>query len=371
VVSGRADDDERGVGLATGQRFRGAQPTPGGAGGRGEGSRRDHGVGVEHPATTARELREGIDVALVVHEGELGLRRVTTAVPRDGIVEVRVGHPGDRGLHPADAFGMTAARVVGVGVGRYDDEQTRRHRRPVDPRFQLAAGATDDGSRRSITRGIRRRRPKRRPASIRPSSSPMSAPTSTTTRKVFGIAPAKYASAARSMVRCTRKTGDDRTRPQRRVAQQHGEAQEREQVGGAVHLVDVSRERAEHEPRAHQPADRGTRAPLRGVAPVVAREARTERSDQDHCGHAVDQLFTGDGHHDALDIAELGDRLRVRDAPHEEHWAAKDQELPPGREAPAREAEVARTDHCDQGHPEGQGHRHRDPAEVPLRLPPP
>ena len=135
VVAGRSDDHERGLGLAGGQRLRRAEPTPGGAGGRGEGSLRDHSVGIEHPATTARELGQRVDVALVVHERELGLGRVTPAIPRDRIVEVGVGHAGDRGLDPADAFRMSAAGVVGVGIGRHDDEQTRRHRRPVDPRF--------------------------------------------------------------------------------------------------------------------------------------------------------------------------------------------------------------------------------------------
>ncbi len=50
---------------------------------------------------------------------------------------------------------------------------------------------------------------------------------------------------------------------------------------------------------------------------------------------------------------------------------AEHQELPPGREAPAREAEVAGTDQRDQEHAERQRRRHRHPAEVPLRLTPP
>ena len=150
VVAGRADDDERGLGLAAGQRFRR----------RAAHTRRRGWPRRRIPSATTvsassipppprANSAERVDVALVVHEGELGLRRVAAAIPHDGIVEVRVGHAGDRSFHPADAFRMTAAGVVGVGIGRNDDEQTRRHRRPVDPRFrwQQARPTTARGGR--------------------------------------------------------------------------------------------------------------------------------------------------------------------------------------------------------------------------------
>ena len=55
--------------------------------------------------------------------------------------------------------------------------------------------------------------------------------------------------------------GEDRAGPQGDVAEQHGQAEERHQVGGAGHLLDVARQRAEHETRADETTDRGAAAP--------------------------------------------------------------------------------------------------------------
>ena len=57
VVTGWAHDDERGVGVAVGERLDRVQATPRGARRRRERSRGDDGVGVEQPATIRARTR--------------------------------------------------------------------------------------------------------------------------------------------------------------------------------------------------------------------------------------------------------------------------------------------------------------------------
>ena len=207
--------------------------------------------------------------------------------------------PASYGLDPTDAFGVAAPGVVRVGIGRDDDEQARRHREPG----QLVAGVTVDGSRRSITRGIRRRSPRRRPASISPSTTPMSAPTSISDAERGRQLAGEVRQRGEVDGEVHEEARDDRSRSQRHVAEQHREAEERQHVGGAGHLLDVTRQGAEHDARADEPADRGTGAPLRGVAPVASRDPRRDGADEDDRGQPVHELLARHRHHDALDVA--------------------------------------------------------------------
>ena len=168
-----------------------------------------------------------------------------------------------------------------VGAG-WDDDQEDASSRDRRGSVRTGAAATVDGSRRSMTRGTRRRRPRRRPASMRPSSRPTSAPTSTThAERVAGSAPAKNASAARSMVRCTRKPGMIEPERKRRVAEQHREAEERRRCSSR-------RSSARRGPAAAlntSPAP--TRPPIAGPCPSrrcrasCARRPGAQRADED------------------------------------------------------------------------------------------
>ena len=147
--------------------------------------------------------------ARVVHQLELGAGGVATVARRERIVEVRVVDTGEHGGDAVVALGMARAGVVRVRSPGDDSEEASRH----DPQSGGDGRDRGAGLRRSMTRGIRRRRPSRRPASMSPSTTPTSAPTSISTRRIAGSSPAKNASAARSMMRCTRKPG--RIEPER------------------------------------------------------------------------------------------------------------------------------------------------------------
>ena len=136
------------------------------------------------PPTSAR-LGERLDVPLVVHDYSafVACGRLTRSV-----VELRVGHSRDRGLDAGGAFGVCPAGVVHVGTARDDDDSAS----PSVGRPAFSWRRDGDDSRRSMTRGMSRRRPNRRPASIRPARG-RRAPRLDEDPATRAVAPPKYA----------------------------------------------------------------------------------------------------------------------------------------------------------------------------------
>jgi hypothetical protein len=152
MVTRRAGDDERGLGVAAGQAIDGFEPAARGACGRRERRPRDDRIGIEVPTPVAREVFERADVARVVHPLELVARGVAPGTRDERLAEVRVVDTSERSGGARRALRMPATGVVRVGPGRRDQEDARGH-----VAQEVTGAVAWSELRRSMTRGTRRR----------------------------------------------------------------------------------------------------------------------------------------------------------------------------------------------------------------------
>ena len=123
VVARGSSEDHGGVAVIGTQRINrrqtGARRHPG----RLPRARADRGVGIQGPAPCRAQVGERLEVAGVVHQGQLGRRgRQSGRQAHDGIAIRDVVQRGD-GRHQAGrALGMAGARVMVIGRGRGDQQ---------------------------------------------------------------------------------------------------------------------------------------------------------------------------------------------------------------------------------------------------------
>ena len=117
-------------------------------------------------------------------------------------------------------------------------------------------------------------------------------------------------------------------------------------------------------PDATIAASPGPDAPVLGVAPVAPGQLRHDGAHEDEHRQAVDDLLVEGGEHETHRLGEAADVARVLDDAEEHRGGAHREELVPGHQVRAVEAEATPAEQDDEHELERQRRRDRDHAEV-------